>query len=57
LGLAILDGDHARYEVGQWLEARGLVALLQLGLTRASLHDDRFGHLLEALLAANLTRG
>src|SRR5919204_5840873 len=35
LVLAIMDGDHALYKVGQRLEERGLVALLQPGLTRA----------------------
>jgi len=54
LVLAILDGDHALYKVGQRLEERGLVALLQPGLTRASLHDYRLGHILDALFAANL---
>jgi transposase len=54
LVLAILDGDHALYKVGQRLEERGLVSLLQPGLTRASLHDYRLGHILEALFAANL---
>jgi hypothetical protein len=39
--LAILDGDHALYKVGQRLEERGRLALLQCGLPRASLHDDR----------------
>jgi transposase len=56
LGLAILDGEHALSKVGQRLEARGMVALLQPGLTRASLHDDRLGHLLEALFAAHLNK-
>ena len=56
LVLAILDGDHALYKVGKRLEERGIVELLQPGLTRASRHDDRLGHILEALLAANLTR-
>jgi len=54
--LAILDGDHALYKVGQRLEDRGMVPLLQPGLTRASLHDDRLGHILDALCAANLHR-
>ena len=54
LVLAILDGDHALYKVGKRLEERGLVALLQPGLTRASLHDYRLGHILEALFAAHL---
>ena len=52
---AILDGDHALYKVGQRLEERGMVALLQPGLTRASLHASRLGHILDALFAANLT--
>src|SRR5439155_8004012 len=51
--LAMLDGDHALYKVGKRLEERGMVALLQPGLTRASLHDYRLGHILEALCAAN----
>ncbi len=56
LVLAILDGDHALYKVGRRLEERGMVALLQPGLTRASLHDYRLGHILDALFAANLNR-
>ena len=56
LVLAILDGDHALYKVGQRLEERGMISLLQAGLTRASLHDDRFGHILDALFAANLNK-
>jgi transposase len=56
LVLAILDGDHALYKVGQRLEERGMLALLQPGLTRASLHDYRLGHILEALFAANLNK-
>jgi transposase len=56
LVLAILDGDHALYKVGQRLEARGLVALLQPGLARAALHDYRLGHILDALFAANLNK-
>src|ERR671936_3081201 len=56
LVLAILDGDHALYKVGKRLEERGMVALLQPGLTRASLHDYRLGHILEALFAANLNK-
>src|SRR5262249_18552340 len=54
--LAILDGDHALYKVGRRLEERGMIALLQPGLTRASLHDYRLGHILDALFAANLNR-
>src|SRR4030095_14770153 len=56
LVLAILDGDHALYKVGQRLEERGMVSLLQPGLTRASLHDYRLGHILDALFAANLNK-
>jgi len=56
LVLAILDGDHALYKVGQRLEERGMVSLLQPGLTRASLHDYRLGHILDALFAANLNQ-
>ncbi len=52
--LAILDGHHALYKVGRRLEERGMVALLQPGLTRASLNDYRLGHILDALFAANL---
>src|SRR5712691_7284742 len=54
LVLAILDGDHALYKVGQRLDERGMVALLQPGLTRAALNDYRLGHILDALFAANL---
>ena len=56
LVLAILDGDHALYKVGHRLEERGMVALLQPGLTRASLHDYRLGPILDALFAANLNK-
>src|SRR5262247_4489111 len=52
--LAILDGHQALYKVGARLEERGMVSLLQPGLTRASLHDYRLGHILDALFAANL---
>jgi transposase len=54
LVLAILDGHHALYKVGKRLEERGMVALLQPGLTRAALNDYRLGHILDALFAANL---
>jgi transposase len=54
--LAILDGHHALYKVGARLEDRGMVALLQPGLTSASLHDYRLGQILDALFAANLHR-
>src|ERR687888_1165678 len=56
LVLAILDGHHALYKVGKRLEERGLLALLQSGLTRAALNDYRLGHILEALFAANLNK-
>jgi transposase len=54
LVLAILDGHHALYKVGRRLEERGMLALLQPGLTRTALHDYRLGHILDALFAANL---
>src|SRR5262245_66489576 len=54
--LAILDGHHALYKVGARLEERGLIPLLQPGLTRVSLHDYRLGPILEALGAAHLNR-
>src|SRR5437762_9262961 len=54
LVLAILDGHHALYKVGMRLEERGMVALLQPGLTRAALNDYHLGHILDALFAANL---
>ena len=54
--LAILDGHHALYKVGKRLEERGMVALLQPGLTRAALNDYRLGHILDALFAANLNK-
>jgi hypothetical protein len=54
LVLAILDGHHALYKVGKRLEARGMLTLLQSGLTRAALNDYRLGHILDALFAANL---
>ena len=54
LVLAILDGEHVLYKVGKRLEERGMLNLLQPGFTRASLHDYRLGHILDALCAANL---
>src|SRR5499426_1188958 len=54
--LAILDGHHALYKVGARLEERGMIPLLQPGLTRVSLHDYRLGQILEALFAAHLNR-
>src|SRR5215813_6824838 len=56
LVLAMLDGHHALYKVGRRLEERGMVALLQPGLTRAALNDYRLGHILDALFAANLNK-
>ena len=41
LVLAMLDGDHALYTVGQRLDERGMMHVRQPGLTRASLHDYR----------------
>src|SRR4029434_8893000 len=52
--LAILDGPHALDKVVRRLEERGMVALLQPGLTRAALNDYRLGHILDALFAAHL---
>src|SRR5262244_3223851 len=54
--LAILDGHHALSKVGARLEERGMLPLLQPGLTRASLHDYRLGQILAALFAAQLNR-
>ena len=54
--LAILDGHQALYKVGARLEERGRLPVLQPGLTRTSLHDDRLGQILDGLFAANLNR-
>jgi transposase len=54
--LAILDGHHALYKVGARLEERGMLPLLQPGLTRTSLHDYRLGQILDGLFVANLNR-
>lgn len=54
--LAMLDGPHALSKVGARLEERGMLPLLQPGLTRTSLHDYRLGQILDGLLAANLNR-
>lgn len=54
LVLAILDGHHVLDKVGQRLEERGMLPLLQGGLQRASLNDYRLGQILDALFAANL---
>src|SRR5215471_2685945 len=56
LVLALLDGHHALDKVGQRLEERGMVTLLQPGLARIVLNDYRLGHILEALFAANLNK-
>lgn len=56
LVLAILDGDHALYTVGQRLEERGMLPLLQAGLRRESLNDYRLGQILDAFFAANLNQ-
>jgi hypothetical protein len=53
LVLAILDGDHALYKVGQRLEERGMFSLLHAGLRRDALTAYRLGHILDALFAAN----
>jgi hypothetical protein len=54
--LAMLDGPHALYKVGARLEERGRLPLLQDGLGRVSLHDDRLGQMLDALFGAQLNR-
>jgi Domain of unknown function (DUF4277) len=54
--LALLAGHQALYQVGARLEERGLVPLLQPGLTRAARHDYRWGQILDALCAAHLNR-
>jgi hypothetical protein len=56
LVLAILDGHHALYKVGQRLEERGMLALLQADVTRMSLNDYWLGQILDALFAAHLNR-
>jgi len=52
LVLAILDGSHAFYKVGQRLEERGMLPLLQAGLQRESLNDYQCFYGQEALLRA-----
>jgi transposase len=54
--LAILDGHHALHKVGARLEERGMLPVLQPGLTRTYLHDYRLGQILDGLFAANLNR-
>jgi transposase len=56
LVLGILDGHHALYKVGQRLEERGMLLLLQAGLTRMALNDYRLGQILDALFTAHLNR-
>jgi transposase len=56
MGLAILDGHQALYQGGRRLEARGMVTLLQPGLTRTALNAYRLGPILEALFAAHLNQ-
>ena len=54
--LAMLDGHHALYKVGTRLEERGMSPLLQPGLKRTAVHDDRLGQILDTLFAANLNQ-
>lgn len=54
--LAILDGHHALYKVGTRLEERGMLPLLQPGLSSTALNDYRLGQILDALFAAHLNR-
>jgi hypothetical protein len=54
LVLAILDGHHALYKVGQRLDERGMLPLLQSDLDVTSVHDTRLGQILDAWFAANL---
>ena len=56
MGLALLDGPHARSKVGTRLAERGMLGLRQPACTRAALKDDRVGPRLEARCAANLQR-
>src|SRR5262245_47235620 len=54
--LAMLDGSHALYKIGQRLEERGMLPLLQTGVQRESLNDYRLGQILDALFEANLNQ-
>jgi len=54
--LAMLDGPHALYKVGARLEERGMLPVLQDGLGRVALNDDRLGQMREALCGAHLHR-
>jgi hypothetical protein len=56
MGLAMLEGPHALSKVGKRLEERGMGARRHPGRTRAALHEDRGGPILEALCAANRKR-
>ena len=47
---------HYSAKVRRRLEERGMVSLLQPGLTRATINAYRLGHILDALFAANLNR-
>jgi hypothetical protein len=55
--LAMRDGHHALYKVGARLEERGMLPLLPPGLQSASVHDRRWGQVLDALFAVPLNRG
>jgi hypothetical protein len=52
--LAILDGHHALDKGGTRLGERGMLPLLQPGLKRTALHDDRLGQILDPRFAAHL---
>src|SRR5256712_10496358 len=54
--LASLDGHNALSKVGARLADRGMLPLLQPGLQRASLHENRLGQILDVLFAVNLNR-
>ena len=57
LVLAILDGHHALYKVGETAGSAGDVGAAAAGpATCAALSDYRLGHILEALFAANLNK-
>jgi transposase len=54
--LTILDGHHTLCKVGARLEDRGMLPILQPGLTRISLPDYQLGQILKGLFATNLNR-
>lgn len=56
LVLSVLDGEHALYRVGDRLRERGMLPLLQPGLSAESVSDNRLGSVLDALFAAGLNR-